>query len=79
MLIHDGVLLEVTSREQVEHAREIMRAAGRDVCNGLVIDADIDQLLENGTRYRDKRPEAGKMWGTIMRALRTIGAISEAA
>jgi hypothetical protein len=79
MLIHDGILLEVTSREQVEHAREIMRAAGRDVCNGLVIDADIDQLLENGTRYRDKRPEAGKMWATIMRVLQTIGAISEAA
>jgi hypothetical protein len=67
MLIHDGILLEVTSLEQVEHAIEIMRAAGCDVCNGLAIGVDKDQLLENGARYRDKRPEAVKMWRTIMR------------
>jgi hypothetical protein len=30
MLIHDGILFEATDRVQVEHAKEIMRAAGRD-------------------------------------------------
>ena len=27
MLIHDGILFEETSREKIEHAMEIMRAA----------------------------------------------------
>ena len=35
MLVHDGVLLEVENEEQIEHAKEIMRVAGREVCNGL--------------------------------------------
>ena len=35
MLIHDGILLEVQNQEQIEHAMEIMRAAGRDICDGL--------------------------------------------
>src|SRR5829696_9170468 len=35
MLIHDGILLEAPDREQVEHAKAIMRNAGREVCNGL--------------------------------------------
>jgi DNA polymerase I len=77
MLIHDGVLLEVESREQVEHAKEIMRESGRLICDGLDIGADVDQLLEGGARYRDKRPVAKKMWGTVMGALRSVGAISE--
>ena len=79
MLVHDGILLEVTNMEQVEHAMEIMRAAGRDTCNGLEIGVDLDQLLRNGARFRDKRPVAGKMWETMMRVLRTIGAITEVA
>ena len=74
MLIHDGILLEEASRERIEHAKEIMRAAGRDVCNGLEIGVDADQMLENGARYRDKRPVAQTMWDTIMRALEAVGA-----
>jgi len=74
MLIHDGILLEEASRERIERAKEIMRAAGRDVCNGLEIGVDADQMLENGARYRDKRPVAQQMWDTIMRALEAVGA-----
>src|SRR5262245_60677556 len=74
MLIHDGILLEEASRERIEHAKEIMRATGRDVCNGLEIGVDADQMLENGARYRDKRPVAQQMWDTIMRALEAVGA-----
>ena len=62
MLIHDGVLFEETDPEKLDHAIEIMRSAGRDVCGGLEIGVDIDQRLEGGTRYRDKRPEAQAMW-----------------
>jgi DNA polymerase I len=75
MLIHDGILFEETGREKLEHAIEIMRGAGRDVCNGLEIGVDIDQELINGARYRDKRPVAQKMWATIMNTLQTIGAL----
>jgi hypothetical protein len=77
MLIHDGILFEVMDREQVEHAKEIMRAAGRDVCDGLEIGVDTDQDLHNGARYRDKRPMAKKMWETMMRTLQEIGALPE--
>jgi DNA polymerase I len=75
MLIHDGILLEVHSQEEIAHAIEIMRAAGRDVCNGFEIGVDIDQKLENGARYRDKRPVARKMWATMMETLQEIGAL----
>jgi hypothetical protein len=74
MLIHDGILLEETQLEKIEHAKEIMRGAGRDVCNGLEIGVDVDQLLENGARYNDKRPVARQMWQTMMRALNNVGA-----
>jgi DNA polymerase I len=77
MLIHDGVLLEVHSEDEVMQAMHIMREAGRDVCNGLEIGVDIDQRLEHGARYADKRPVAEKMWATIMTALREVGAIPE--
>jgi hypothetical protein len=56
-----------------------MRAAGRDVCNGLEIGVDVDQLLVGGARYSDKRPVAKKMWGTIMGALQAVGAMPRAA
>jgi hypothetical protein len=79
MLIHDGILLELDNDEQVEQAKEIMRAAGRDVCNGFEIGVDVDQLLRNGARYSDKRDVAKEMWATIMRALETIGALKETA
>ena len=62
MLIHDGILLEVRNKEEIAAAVEIMKAAGRDVCDGFEIGVDVDQLLEHGARYRDKRPVAKKMW-----------------
>ena len=58
MLVHDGILLEVQDQEQIDHAIEIMRAAGRDVCGGFEIGVDVDQKLEGGARYRDKRAVA---------------------
>jgi DNA polymerase family A len=60
MLVHDGILLELDSLEQVEHAKEIMRAAGRDVCDGFEIGVDTDQLLIDGARYIDKRPRPAR-------------------
>ena len=53
-----------------------MKAAGRDVCDGFEIGVDVDQRLEHGARYRDKRPVAQKMWKAIMDVLRAIGALS---
>ena len=79
MLIHDGILLEEATQERIEHAREIMLQAGRDVCDGLEIGVDTDQVLKGGARYRDKRPEAQAMWATIMAALRAVGALPEQA
>jgi DNA polymerase-1 len=74
MLIHDGILIEARDKEEITHATEIMRQAGRDVCGGLEVGVDVDQELHNGARYRDKRPVAVAMWETIMRALEEIGA-----
>jgi DNA polymerase I len=77
MLIHDGILFEESDREKIEHAKEIMLAAGRDVCSGFEIGVDVDQMLENGARYRDKRPMAQKMWTTIKDALQAINAVPQ--
>jgi hypothetical protein len=77
MLIHDGVLIEARSEEEIECAKEIMRAAGREVCGGFEIGVDVDQRLERGARYRDKRPVAMAMWKTMMEALQAVGAISD--
>jgi len=52
-----------------------MRGTGRDVCDGFEIDVDVDQRLEGGARYRDKRPVAQAMWKTIMDVLEAIGAL----
>jgi DNA polymerase family A len=79
MLIHDGILLELDNREQVEHAKEIMRQAGLDTCGGFEIGVDVDQLLKGGARYTDKRPMAKRMWNTIMSALVNVGALSRRA
>ena len=79
MLIHDGILFEETDREKIELAKEIMRGAGRDVCNGLTIVVDLDQMLEGGARYRDKRPMAQQMRDTIMDVLVVIGAVQRKA
>jgi DNA polymerase-1 len=75
MLVHDGLLLEVDNKEQVEQAMDIMKTAGREVCNGLEIGVDVDQILEGGARYRDKRPVAKRMWETMMLTLQEIGAV----
>ncbi len=77
MLVHDGLLLEVQNEEQIEHAKEIMRVVGRDVCNGLEIGVDVDQLLKGGARYRDKRPVAKNMWATMMSVLQDVGAVQK--
>ena len=58
MLVHDGILFELDNEEQVEQAKEIMRWAGREVCNGFEIGVDVDQKLDRGARYRDKREGA---------------------
>jgi hypothetical protein len=73
MLVHDGILLELRNDEQIAQAMDIMRAAGRDVCNGFEIDVDVDQKLKHGARYTDKRQMAKDMWKTIMDALRNVG------
>ena len=78
MLVHDGILFELDNEEQVEHAKEIMRAAGTEVCGGLEIGVDEDQKLIGGERYRDKRPVAQKMWDVVMETLAEIGALSKA-
>jgi DNA polymerase-1 len=74
MLVHDGILIEARNREEIAHAMEIMHTAGKDVCDGLKVGVDVDQMLEHGARYRDKRPIAQQMWQTIMAALQEIGA-----
>ena len=79
MLVHDGILFELENQEQVAQAVDIMRSAGRDVCHGLEVGVDVDQRLEHGARYQDKRPMAKKMWATIMHALQAIKAIPSAA
>jgi DNA polymerase-1 len=75
MLIHDGVLIEARNEDEITQTIDIMKAAGRDVCGGFEIGVDIDQRLERGARYRDKRPVAKKMWATVMGTLQEVGAI----
>jgi len=78
MLVHDGILFDLAAKdaaEQIEHAKEIMRQAGRDVCNGIEVGVDVDQLLTGGARYVDKRDMAKNMWATIMLALEDVGAL----
>ena len=75
MLIYDGILLEVESEQEIKQATEIMRWAGREVCGGLEVGVDIDQKLERGARYRDKRPVAQAMWTTVMAALQAVKAV----
>ena len=77
MLVHNGILLELENEDQVTQAIEIMRWAGREVCNGFEIDVDIDQRLEYGNHYQDKRPLARKMWATVMDALATVMAVPQ--
>jgi len=76
MLVHDGILLEVQTSEQVEQAIEIMRAAGTEVCRGLEIGVETEfDSRKQGSRFIDKRPVADKMWETVMGVLQQIGAL----
>ena len=75
MLIHDGILLELENREQIGQAVEIMRKAGMETCDGLEVGVDVDQQLEDGARYCDKRPIAQMMWDALMRVLENVKAI----
>jgi hypothetical protein len=77
MLVHDGILIETNNEEQIKQAAEIMRVAGREVCDGLEIGVDEDQRLDHGKRYRDKRKAAKYMWHTMMEVLQEVGAIPE--
>ena len=77
MLVHDGILFEETDPGRIEHAKEIMLQAGRDVCDGFEIGVSVDQLLKGGARYTDKRPMSKKMWATITNALKAVGALPE--
>jgi hypothetical protein len=75
MLVHDGILFEETDPRKIEGATEIMRAVGREVCDGIDVGVDLDWSTKNGLRYRDKREVAQKMWATIMDVLVSIGAL----
>ena len=75
MLVHDAILLEESSMEKIEHAKEIMEKAGQDVLGGFKVDATFDQKLIGGARYSDKRTMAKKLWKTIMDTLEAIGAL----
>jgi hypothetical protein len=79
MLVHDGILFEMDNEAEIELAAEIMRAAGRDVCNGLEIGVDVDQKLQHGERYADKRDVAKRMWRTVMSTLQTVRAVPRSA
>jgi DNA polymerase I len=72
MLVHDAILIEARDEAQITQAIEIMKAAGRDTCNGLEIGVGAERTDRDG-RYRDKRPVAKRMWQTIMDTLRDIG------
>ena len=67
-----SILLEVDHEEEVERAREIMCWAGRQICDGLEVGANVDKLLRPGERFLDKRPMATALWGTV-RTLDAIG------
>jgi hypothetical protein len=76
MLVHDGILFEETDPRTIEEAIEIMRAVGYEICDGINIGVDLDWCtLKGGSRYRDKRPVAQKMWATVMEVLVSIGAM----
>jgi hypothetical protein len=73
MLVHDAVLLEEHDRERVQQAKEIMIAAGREVCGGFTIRVDGDEKPIR--RYQDKRGK--EMWALMMKTLQEVGAIEE--
>ena len=74
MLVHDAMLFEFDNEEQIEHAKEIMHQAGRDVCDGFEIEVEAEQKIVGGGHYHDKRQTAQDMWQTITDVLESIGA-----
>jgi hypothetical protein len=77
MLVHDGILFELMDQGQIEQAKDIMRRASRDVCDGFEIGVDADPPLLQGARFRDKRQTAITMWEVMMTALQEVGAIPD--
>jgi DNA polymerase I-like protein with 3'-5' exonuclease and polymerase domains len=73
MLVHDAILLEADTEEQIAQAAEIMKQAGRDVLGGFEVGVDIEWMKDG--RFRDKRLVAKRMWETIMKALQAVGAL----
>jgi hypothetical protein len=69
------MLFEETDPRKIEEAAEIMRAVGREICDGITVGVDLDWSTRNGPRYRDKREMAQKMWATIMDVLVSIGTL----
>ena len=55
MLVHDAVLLEADSEEQIAQAVEIMERAGADVCNGFKIGVDVERMKIGG-RFQRQAP-----------------------
>ena len=51
MLVHDGILLELEHEAQIAEAADVMRWAGREVCDGFEIGVDVDQMLTAAPRY----------------------------
>jgi hypothetical protein len=74
MLVHDGILFDEDDSRKIEQATEIMRAVGREICDGIDVGVDLDwSTLKSGQRYCDKRPMAMRMWADIISILRSIG------
>jgi DNA polymerase-1 len=77
MLVHDGILFGEKDVRRIPEAIEIMRVAGRELCEGINVGVDVSWSSIDGgdQRFRDKRPMAKAMWGTIEDVLRAIGAL----
>jgi hypothetical protein len=73
MLVHDAILLEEYDRERVQEAKEIMIAAGREVCDGFTIRVGGDD--KPISRYQDSRGKG--MWARMMKTLQRVGALNE--
>ena len=57
MLVHDGILFELDNEEQVQHAIEIMRIAGTEVCGGLEIGVDDRSEADRRRALSGQAPE----------------------
>jgi hypothetical protein len=75
MLIHDGILFELDRHEQIEEVKAIMAAGAARCLNGFPVRVGVEQHLEHGARYRDKRDMSKKLWATIMDVLGAVGAL----